>query len=271
MKKFFIVILCAVVALVGFQFVKEVLLSPPTTTIRMLEGVTSVYYVYGPGDMEYIGSYRAGETVEVLPRNRGAFAMFNMMQYMVPKAVALFKTNIAKFSSKPSGLIVYPFTEYEFDQQCISKMRTSWMPDLRVALHKDGYTATGTLNLFGLKVPFSSTGIVGIDPTQHATMYVKFDDITIAGFHLPRYMLDRLEDDSNKMMERGLFQIEILDMQYRDGRIDITYYKHSASIEGLEDREAAYFYKPTPEKLKEAVLSFFTGQLFDKIKKFFTF
>lgn len=230
MKKIFLLLLVLLVLFVGYWFsrdyIADILGLVPKTEIKMYEGSASIYYVDEKGEKEYVGLLKPGESITVRSQNRGPLAMMNVMQLVVPKAVTIFKLTVGKIAEdRPIGVYSRFFTQEEFDQYIAAKLRRPWLPDLKVVIGPNGFTGTGTLILRDKKIPVSGSGIMGVDQKKHGTLFVKFNEIRIGDFRFPRFVLDSLENASNNLMGKGTQVIEILDMRYRYGGIDITFRK----------------------------------------------
>jgi len=224
MKKLLLVLVIAAILFWAYQLGKDLFFGPAKTIVKMYEGSASVYYVDEKGEREFLGTFKEGEKITVRPKNRGPFAVLNLAQYFVPQAVTIFKTTVGKLSEQqPAGTYARLFTETEFDEYISSKLRRSFLPDLNVVISPEGFTGTGTLIVGDKKIPLFGNGIVGIDKKKHGTMYVAFNKVRIGNFNVPKFILDMVANDCNKVIGKGTYAIEILDMKYRDHAIDIPY------------------------------------------------
>lgn len=239
MKKIFLILLAllliAAALYFSIPFIQSRFFAPPPvpkTTFRMIEGSASIYAIDAKGEKEeYKGVLNEGETMTVA-RSQEAAAPFDAMNIIqraahqiVPQAVNAFKIIIGKLSEDfPIGVYTRFFTEEEFDEYIGVKLRRSWLPNFTVTFDPEGFKATGTIVIGNSSIPFYGIGIVGTDPQKYGSMYLRFSVVRIDKFKIPRFMLDAIENESNKMMGRGgYYAIEILNMSYRDKGIDITF------------------------------------------------
>lgn len=215
--------------------VKPDIFRGPKTTVKVHEGLVSVYLRGKAGEKEeYLGTLQKGETVEVYQKKMDFFNTINVARLLIPKAVGLFKTVIGGFSAgKPIGRYERFFTDEDFERYITSKLKRRWWPDLKVAMHPEGYEATGTLTVGNLSISGYSTGLIGVDQTKSGKMYAAIYDVKVGNFRFPGFMRALLEKSVNAVINRGSYIIEIRDMKYREGGIDITYYKVDAPGEKI--------------------------------------
>ena len=291
MRKILKLLLLILVVAAGLFFIfmktRPAPVRAPKTTIRMYEGSASVYRIEEisqseyleifemqnigeviegepsgifPGAeidlmdrMEYMGILRAGESMEVSRKKMDPAEAINVMKWLIPQAIGRFKKVIAGFSINQSvGVHDYFFTQEDFDVYISSKLRKRFWPDLAVRISPDGYTATGTLTVGDFKAPFYSTGLVGVDREHYGKMYAKIYDVGIGGAHVPPFVRDTLQKATNAVINKGSYAIEIRDMKYRDGGIDITYYKKEAAFRKKEEETISASDNPMPDEDQKA-------------------
>ncbi|OQA56572.1 MAG: FecR protein [Candidatus Omnitrophica bacterium ADurb.Bin277] len=228
---------------------KNYLVPPVKTLVNVREGSVSVYYLGQDSTREHLGTLREGQSMEVRSRNRGFLAAFNIMKYLVPQAVTIFKNTIADITAhKQMGVYEYLFTEADFEARISSKLRKmSVFPDLTVNISQDGFVAGATLGLMNRRIPIYGSGIVGVDDHKYATMYLRLYEVKIGKFSFPKFFLRMLEDASNKVMGQGSFIIEIMRMDYRHQGINILYRKTEPSPRGKRPSARPLYQLPAGE------------------------
>ncbi len=196
------------------------------TTIRVVEGVVEVYELDPRGKPREKRTLFPGESLVVrkLESVPPSSAAPNILQPLAARAAGLARSKAAEAvrdlaPGRRSRLI----TEEDLDRFLISELsRKHIASEASVRITREGLDVSAKIRPAGpIEIPVTGRGIVRLGPDRK--LYLELREVKLGFVSLPPFALRGIEDAFDAEMAQGTPPIEILDLDYSDSGIQLSF------------------------------------------------
>ncbi len=222
MKKIIFVLLVLTVLGCVFWFLNYDSSPVPATLVSVHKGAVSVYSVDPKGEKEFLGTVREGQSLRATSRREGPFEMFNAMKKIAPRAMATFMAMVDQtVAEKTPGVRRRVFTESDLQKYYNNLMRGLGCSDGVISVDSYGMMMTGKFT----GVPITVHWQLGTDKMNYGAPYLALNNVKVGGVVLPNFLVKKLSADATKVLGKGFYNVELIDIAYRDKSIDVEFRK----------------------------------------------